>query len=136
LYKAEERSARLKEGRRLSTPQTAAGGNAPIGRRISHLQQPSSQHMDPTAVQQGVPATTTTAAVQTTGSGNVRVVALNGNMGNAGRTVSKRAKPSSRRKSTDRTTRLLIVILVLFLLTEFPQVCLNSLNHFNPRIHF
>jgi len=80
----------------LSTPQTAGGGNAPIGRRISHLQQPSSQHIDPTAVQQGMPATTTTAAVQTTGSGNVRVVALNGSIGNGGRSVSKRAKPSSR----------------------------------------
>ena len=34
---------------------------------------------------------------------------------------------SSRKKSTDRTTRLLIVILVLFLLTEFPQVNLRFL---------
>jgi hypothetical protein len=43
----------------------------------------------------------TTAAVQTTGS--VRVIAVNGSNG---RTVSKRTKASSRRKSTDRTTRL------------------------------
>lgn len=35
---------------------------------------------------------------------------------------NRRTKQSSRRKSTDRTTRLLIVLLVLFLLTEFPQV--------------
>ena len=86
--------------------------------------QPSSQHMDPSGggnVPGGVHGTATTA-VQTTGSGNVRVIALNGSIGQVGRTVSKRAKPSSRRKSTDRTTRLLIVILVLFLLTEFPQV--------------
>ena len=80
--------------------------------------------MDPSGggnVPGGVHGTATTA-VQTTGSGNVRVIALNGSIGQVGRTVSKRAKPSSRRKSTDRTTRLLIVILVLFLLTEFPQV--------------
>jgi hypothetical protein len=29
---------------------------------------------------------------------------------------------SRRKKMTDRTTRLLIVILILFLITEFPQV--------------
>ena len=66
---------------------------------------------------------TTTAAVQTTGS--VRVVAINGSGGGGngnGRSINKRPKASSRRKSTDRTTRLLIVLLVLFLLTEFPQV--------------
>ena len=125
LYKAEERSARLKEGRRLSTPQTAVGGGAQPSRRISNLPQPSSQHHDPAGLQpspaQGAPVATTTAAVQTTGS--VRVIAINGSGGgNTCRSVSKRTKASSRRKSTDRTTRLLIVLLVLFLLTEFPQV--------------
>lgn len=29
---------------------------------------------------------------------------------------------SSRKRSTDRTTRLLVAILILFLITEFPQV--------------
>ena len=124
LYKAEERSARLKDNRRLSTPQTAAG--APASRRISNLQQPSSQHVEPAGLSPaaaGMPVTTT-AAVQTTGS--VRVVAINGSGGGGGngngRSINKRPKASSRRKSTDRTTRLLIVLLVLFLLTEFPQV--------------
>ena len=125
LYKAEERSARLKDNRRLSTPQTAAG--APASRRISNLQQLSSQHVEPAGLSPaaaGMPVTTT-AAVQTTGS--VRVVAINGSGGGGngngnGRSINKRPKASSRRKSTDRTTRLLIVLLVLFLLTEFPQV--------------
>ena len=124
LYKAEERSARLKDNRRLSTPQTAAG--APASRRISNLQQPSSQHVEPAGLSPaaaGMPVTTT-AAVLTTGS--VRVVAINGSGGGGGngngRSINKRPKASSRRKSTDRTTRLLIVLLVLFLLTEFPQV--------------
>jgi hypothetical protein len=65
------------------------------------------------------------AAVQTTGNGDVRVVALNGSICHTRKSISKRTKASRRRKSTDRTTRLLIVILVLFLLTEFPQVCFS-----------
>jgi hypothetical protein len=88
----------------MSTPQTVAG--APACRRVSNQQQPSSQHLDPAGAQQlGAPVTTTTA-VQTTGSGNVRTVAVNGAAcGNGARSVSKRTKASSRRKSTDRTTR-------------------------------
>ena len=45
------------------------------------------------------------------------------NNGEAVHRVGSTYKPVNKRKrSTDRTTRLLIVLLVLFLLTEFPQV--------------
>lgn len=40
----------------------------------------------------------------------------------------ERSAGVSRQKRTDRTTRLLIVILVLFLVTEFPQGILNILS--------
>ena len=48
-------------------------------------------------------------------------------LGHSGRhsrqnTYTKASAPSSRRKSTDRTTRLLIVILLMFLISEFPPV--------------
>ena len=49
---------------------------------------------------------------------SVRRKSMAGNQG----PTNGHQQPSSRKKSTDRTTRLLIVILVLFLLTEFPQV--------------
>ena len=101
LYKAEERSARLKKG--------PAGDRATsMVNRASELNQSrarastikTSNNRDTTATNNGDAATTTTH-----------------------QRVGSTYKPiSKRKKSTDRTTRLLIVILVLFLLTEFPQV--------------
>lgn len=132
LYKAEERSARLKTGRGIQHTQvTTANGN----------------NQGQTATPVTATAAATTAAggdadnngTATTGiqTNNVRV-AVNNNgsviataLKNAGKARRKSIKPSSRKRSTDRTTRLLIVILVLFLLTEFPQAILGMLSAFN-----
>ena len=91
LYKAGERSQRLRNGANRNNPSSRVPGGSM--RRFSHggggpAHTPMSPHT--TTCQNGHPT----------------------------------VKPVSnkRKKSTDRTTRLLIAILVLFLLTEFPQV--------------
>ena len=99
LYKAEERSARLKKGPANQSSQRQgrqAGNNHRLHLpRISVTRRPSEN-------------------VQSNANGEA-VNALN-------RTGSVYKPVNKRKQSTDRTTRLLIVILVLFLLTEFPQV--------------
>ena len=97
LYKAEERSARLKGGPRPS-------------QRYTRQTEPTNR-------------------LQPTDPSNARKTSdcgqnsTNGETLNAVNRTGSVYKPKNKRKqSTDRTTRLLIVILVLFLLTEFPQV--------------
>ena len=43
-------------------------------------------------------------------------------LGKNGTQGGRNGAVSSRKRSTDRTTRLLVAILILFLITEFPQV--------------
>ena len=101
LYKAEERSARLKKG-------VAAEASQKHGRQAGNgnrLQAPDRSTMRRESENR-----------QST----------NGETLNAMHRAGSTYKPVNKRKqSTDRTTRLLIVILVLFLLTEFPQVRQN-----------
>lgn len=96
LYKAEERSARLKNG----------GGHAPP----TNYRRPS--EMPPSAAAKHDP------------HGSVRLP--NGYRGGAPKGPS--TATSSRKRSIDRTTRLLIAILILFLATEFPQGILGMLS--------
>ena len=96
LYKAEERSARLKKGVAAESSQkhTRQSGNRLTAPERSTIRRTS-----------------------------VNNPSTNGETLNAMHRVGSTYKPVNKRKqSTDRTTRLLIVILVLFLLTEFPQV--------------
>ena len=97
MYKAEERSARLKKG-------PAAG---------SQKKQPAK------SIRLRLPERSTTRRFSENETSNA-----NGETVHALQRAGSTCKPVNKRKqSTDRTTRLLIVILVLFLLTEFPQVC-------------
>ncbi|XP_059088552.1 G-protein coupled receptor dmsr-1-like isoform X2 [Tigriopus californicus] len=98
LYKAEERSARLKNG----------GSHAPAA---ANYRRPS--EMPPSAAAKHDP------------HGSVRLP--NGYRGGAP-TKGPSAATSNRKRSIDRTTRLLIAILVLFLATEFPQGILGMLS--------
>ncbi len=101
LMKAEERSARLKQNGN-------GGGGSGSGnhRRISG-------------------GTESTAASHFAGGGSIRHSTINGHGGHPGHAGSMMSKAStSRKRSTDRTTRLLIAILIMFLVTEFPQVCM------------
>ena len=95
LYKAEERSARLKNGSNLAA------------RRPSALPVPQRER----------------AHDNENGGGGVHRnnSTMHRNGGGGGHKGMASVK-SSRKRSTDRTTRLLIAILGLFLLTEFPQV--------------
>ena len=96
LYKAEERSARLKKG--------ATQASVKQGRNSNRLRPPDR------------------SIIRRTSDGQ-QSGATNGETLNAVHRVGSTYRPINKRKqSTDRTTRLLIVILVLFLLTEFPQV--------------
>ena len=61
--------------------------------------------------------------------GSIRVHVTNGNtvVGSINKAPHAAGSHSNKRKkSTDRTTRLLVAILILFLLTEFPQVGFRS----------
>ncbi len=114
LYKADRRSARLKNGnlyRRTSAQPAPGGGGATA---VADL---PSVDLNPN------PVAISTAA---RGRGSIQ-------LGNGGQPQAQPQQPAfivskataSRKRSTDRTTRLLIAILVLFLLTEFPQVRVN-----------
>ena len=120
LYKAEERSARLKNGRSTSANQSAP-------KREENQQERGVQ-------------TSNNLRVAVNNNGNVEA-GVASNQPQPSRRRSTIHGKSSRKKSTDRTTRLLIVILVLFLLTEFPQVityqdfcCKDKTSSFSP--HF
>ena len=96
LYKAEERSARLKKGAAAESSQKQGrqSGRYLAAPDRSTIRRASDNHHS-----------------------------TNGETLNAMHRVGSTYKPVNKRKqSTDRTTRLLIVILALFLLTEFPQV--------------
>ena len=101
LYKADRRSARLKNGLQRSVT-TRAHNLTPPAPNAGNNGQARSQSVTIAVPQQA-------RSNNNTASNNDQNAAL-------------ARKKSTRRKSTDRTTRLLIVILVLFLLTEFPQV--------------
>lgn len=115
LYKAEERSARLKNGRNTVRTPAAAAAAQPKNGEVEGGGQAN----------RGVQTASSRVAVNN--NGNVVVEANNTTqvVPPARRRSTVHGK-SSRKKSTDRTTRLLIVILVLFLLTEFPQVRLQN----------
>lgn len=116
LYKAEERSARLKNGR--NTVRTPAAAAPPKNGEVEAG----------TAGQANRGVQTASSRVAVNNNGNVVVEANNTTAAPATRRRSTVHGKSSRKKSTDRTTRLLIVILVLFLLTEFPQVTTNTMT--------
>ena len=126
LYKAEERSARL-HGR--------TGGVQPQGSRTERPRKAGNKGHDQSDAKlaeegqatRSVQTTANNLRVAVNNNGNVVADSGNGQQrplpaANQTRRRSTIHGKSSRKKSTDRTTRLLIVILVLFLLTEFPQV--------------
>lgn len=121
LYKAEERSARLKNGR---------GGQQQPKADQPRPDQPGKLEVDEDAPDHNTIAVQTTNNIRVAVNNNGNVVASTLNhIRSIRRKSTHGVKPSSRKKSTDRTTRLLIVILVLFLLTEFPQVYIYLLHN-------